>query len=89
MQPVIAQVSLYPLRQDRLSPAINAVQGVFSRHEVGMEPGPMGTLIWGGDEEVFETLREAFQEAARIGSAVMSVSISNACPLPEGAAKDG
>lgn len=79
---ISAQVSLYPLRQERLGSAIQRALATFRDHGLEVQPGPMSTLIWGDDEEVFRALREAFREAAQAGDAVMTVTFSNACPLP-------
>ena len=78
-----AQVSLYPLRQQALSPAIEEVCRTLEEHGLEHEIGPMSTLVWGRTEEVFAALKEAFERAARYGGAVMVVTISNACPWPE------
>jgi uncharacterized protein YqgV (UPF0045/DUF77 family) len=83
MSGIIAQVSIYALRQQRLSPSIGVVLQAFSRHGVHTQTGPMSTLIWGDDETIFAALRDAFQKAASLGETVMNVTISNACPLPE------
>ena len=89
---VSAQLSLYPLGQTDLSPAIEAVLGALRRRGLPLEVGSMSTLTWGDDETVFAALREAFAAAAAHGPAVLQVTVSNACPLPasatEGAGDD-
>ncbi len=82
MYGISAQVSLYPLRQDDLSPSIDSVVEAFSRHNVESETGPMSTLVWGDDEKVFPALVDAFRGAAARGHVVMVVTMSNACPWP-------
>ncbi len=82
MYGITAQVSIYPLRQDKLSPAIDAVLEIFAQHSVESQMGAMSTLIWGDDEKVFATLLDAFRKAASLGETVMVTTISNACPLP-------
>ena len=42
----------------------------------------MSTVTWGNDETIFAALQEAFAAAAKYGSAVMTTTISNACPAP-------
>ncbi len=74
------QVSLYPLRQDHLSPAIDAALAIWRKHGLGVQPGPMSTLIAGDEAAVWEALREAFLAAAAYGETVMVVTVSNACP---------
>jgi uncharacterized protein YqgV (UPF0045/DUF77 family) len=80
MTRISAQVSVYPLRQLNLAPAIeDAVQVCYAR---GLEvhPGTMSTLIVGDDEEVFSSLKTAMRSAATRGDVVMVVTFSNACP---------
>jgi uncharacterized protein YqgV (UPF0045/DUF77 family) len=82
MYGITAQVSLYPLGEADLSPAIDAAVGEFKRHGVEYKTGEMSTVLWGDDEKLFEALRDAFREAASRGSAVMTITVSNACPWP-------
>ncbi len=77
-----AQVSLYPLRQESLSPAIDEALRIFQKHGLTVEPGAMSTVITGDDEAVFAALQEAFRRVAEQGHVVMSVAFSNACPVP-------
>jgi uncharacterized protein YqgV (UPF0045/DUF77 family) len=77
-----AQVGLYPLRQTRLSPAIDAALELFRAHGLDVTVGAMSTLVSGGDDAVFAALQEAFRRAAEAGDVVMVVTFSNACPLP-------
>lgn len=85
MYGISAQVSLYPLGQERLSPSIDAAVRAIARHGLERQTGTMSTVVWGDDEKVFAALLDAFREAAGQGQAVMVVTISNACPLPGGA----
>ncbi len=80
---IAAQVSLYPLRQASLSPAIGQALQIFREHGLGVEPGAMSTLITGNDATVFAALQEAFRRVAEQGQVVMVVTLSNACPVPE------
>jgi uncharacterized protein YqgV (UPF0045/DUF77 family) len=89
MSGITAQVSIYPLKQDKLSPAIDAVLEAFEKHGIESQMGTMSTLIWGDDEKVFAALLYAFREAASLGEAVMVTTISNACPLPLTPSGDG
>ncbi len=79
---IAAQVSLYPLRQTSLSPAIDQALHIFREHGLSVEPGAMSTLITGEDAAVFAALQEAFHCAAAQGQVVMVVTFSNACPVP-------
>jgi uncharacterized protein YqgV (UPF0045/DUF77 family) len=82
MYGITAQVSIYPLKQDKLSPAIDAVLETFRKHNIESQTGAMSTTVWGDDEEVFAALLDAFRNAASLGEAVMVTTVSNACPLP-------
>ena len=79
---ITAQVSLYPLRQLSLSPAINEALQIFREHGLSVEPGAMSTLITGNDAAVFAALQEAFRCVAEQGQVVMVATLSNACPVP-------
>jgi tRNA-Thr(GGU) m(6)t(6)A37 methyltransferase TsaA len=83
MTGISAQVSLYPLGQEDLSPAIDEALRIFREHGLDVNPGPMSTLISGDDEAIFAALQSTFQHAAEQGQAVMVVTLSNACPIPE------
>ena len=80
---ISAQVAIYPLRQQRLTPAVEAVRRALSNHGLQTEPGPMSTYVIGEDESVFAALRDAFAQASATGHAVMTVTVSNACPIPD------
>jgi uncharacterized protein YqgV (UPF0045/DUF77 family) len=82
MYGITAQVSLYPLGQEELSPSIDAVTTALARHGIERQTGAMSTLVWGDDEKVFPALIEAFHSAAARGHAVMVITVSNACPWP-------
>jgi len=76
------QVSLYPLRQESLSPAIEEALRIFREYGLEVEPGAMSTLLVGDDEVIFAALQEAFRRTAEQGPIVMIATFSNACPLP-------
>jgi len=88
MTGISVQVSLYPLGQADLAPAIQAVLDVLAARGLPYEVGNMSTLTWGDDEALFPALREAFAAATRLGPAVMVMTISNACPLPSDAKRE-
>lgn len=82
MSAISAQVSLYPLRQESIGPAVREALRIF--HSCGLDArvGEMSTLVWGEESALFDALREAFHRAAEHGDTVMTVTISNACPEP-------
>lgn len=79
---ITAQVSLYPLRQESLSPAISEALETFQAHGLLVEPGSMSSLIVGDDVAIFAALQEAFRRVAEQSQVVMAVTFSNACPVP-------
>ena len=85
---IAAQVSLYPLRQESLSPAIDEALHIFRAHGLHVEPGAMSSLITGDTVTIFAALQGAFCRVAGQGQVVMVATFSNACPLPgEGGVK--
>ena len=80
MTDISAQVSLYPLRQPDLGPAIRAAWRIFEEHGLEVERGAMSTVVWGEEEAVMRALREAFDWANAEGEVVMVITLSNACP---------
>lgn len=78
---VSAQISIYPLRQEHLTPAVDAVRTALEAHQLQSAVGPMSTLVVGELQEVWTALQEAFTRAAATGHVVMTVTVSNACPL--------
>ncbi|MGD8397915.1 MAG: YkoF family thiamine/hydroxymethylpyrimidine-binding protein [Anaerolineae bacterium] len=77
-----AQISLYPLRQDSLAPAIDEALRILREHGLDVEPGTMSSVVTGDDAAIFAALQEAYRHAAVQGHVVMVVTLSNACPLP-------
>jgi uncharacterized protein YqgV (UPF0045/DUF77 family) len=78
---ISAQVAIYPLRQPRLGPAIDALTSAFRDHGLAPEVGPMSTTLVGEVDAIFSALRDGFARAAVTGHVVMTVAVSNACPV--------
>jgi uncharacterized protein YqgV (UPF0045/DUF77 family) len=78
---VSAQIAIYPLRQERLTPAIAAVSAALGAAGLRAEVGAMSTVVTGEAAAVFGALQEGFVQAATAGHVVMTVTISNACPV--------
>ena len=78
---VSAQASIYPLRQERLGPGIEAMRLALERQ--GLEPlvGPMSTFVIGEASCVFAALSEGFERAAASGDVALVLTVSNACPV--------
>ncbi len=79
---ITAQVSLYPLGQADLSPAINETLRIFREHGLDVEVGAMSSLVAGDEKAVFTALQSAFSQIAEQGPVVMVATFSNACPMP-------
>ena len=86
MGTVTAQVSLYPLRQTSIGSPIRGVVRVLREHGLHVSVGEMSTLVWGEEQLIFDAIQAAFRQAAERGDTVMTVTVSNACPEPGGAA---
>jgi len=80
MSVISAQVSLYPLRQESIGPAIREAVRILRQHGLETRIGEMSTLAWGEEQALFDALREAFRQAAEYGDTVMVVTLSDACP---------
>jgi uncharacterized protein YqgV (UPF0045/DUF77 family) len=76
---VSAQVAVYPLRQERLTPAITAVSDALQAAGLQPEMAAMSTTVTGDAAVVFAALRDGFLAAGGVGHVVMTVTISNAC----------
>ena len=76
-----AQVSIYPLRQLSLSPVIEQALSVFRSYGLEVTPGPMSSIVSGEDETLFTALKEAFGQIAKDVEIVMTLTLSNACPV--------
>jgi len=78
-----AQVSIYPLRQTHLSPAIDKALSIFRGHGLEVTQGTMSSVISGDDKALFSAIKEVFQYTSEQGEVVMMITLSNACPVPE------
>jgi uncharacterized protein YqgV (UPF0045/DUF77 family) len=78
---VSAQISLYPLKQERLAPAIEMAWKVLEESQLNLKKGDMSTVVIGEAEVVFRAIKEAFLKTAEMGPVSMVVTLSNACPV--------
>jgi len=78
---IVAQVSLYPMRQEKLSPAIDKALRTFREHGLHVEPGVMSTVIAGDEAAIFGVLQAVWHQTAVENQVVMVVTFSNACPV--------
>jgi uncharacterized protein YqgV (UPF0045/DUF77 family) len=77
---VSAQISVYPLRQQRLGPAVEAVRLALEKGGLQPDVGPMSTLVRGEADQIFAVLGHAFASATALGDVTMVLTLSNACP---------
>jgi len=78
---IAAQISLYPLRQEKLSPIIEGAWEILEEFPLDLKKGEMSTVVSGEAEEVFSALRKVFLWSAEKGPTSMIVIFSNACPI--------
>ena len=81
MNTISVLLSLYPLRQPRLGPAISKALDVFQARGLQVSSGAMSTMVVGEADALFDALKASFQSAAALGDVVMIASISNCCPV--------
>jgi uncharacterized protein YqgV (UPF0045/DUF77 family) len=78
---VSAQIAVYPLRQERLTPTVTAVSAALEAAGLDPEVGAMSTVVTGETTALFRALENAFARAGALGHVVMTVTVSNACPV--------
>ena len=76
-----AEISLYPLGETKLSTRIEGFVANLERSGLTVEVGRMSTVISGESAAIFKALQDAFESDATRGGTVMTVKVSNACPL--------
>ena len=77
------QLSVYPLRQPHLRPAIEAALQAAAGEGVDVTVGRLSTLVRGDEPAVFAALRAAFHAAGSSGSTVMVATLSGGAPSDE------
>ena len=74
-----AEVSIYPLKTDNASKVIKDSINTLKGNNVDYHVNSMNTILSGSKEEIFDCLRNMFNEAERSGGEVsMVVTIGNA-----------
>ena len=76
-----AQISLYPLKEQKLSPIIEEAWKILEENQLDLEKGAMSTVVAGEANRVFTAIREVFLKTAEKGAVSMVVTYSNACPI--------
>jgi hypothetical protein len=62
-----AQISVYPLRQDRLGPAIETVREALADRGLKPEVGPMSTIVVGEDTVLFAAFGRGIRQSGGNG----------------------
>jgi uncharacterized protein YqgV (UPF0045/DUF77 family) len=78
---ISCQFSLYPLGVEQLGPVIDNALVALQAPGLEIETGPMSTMVLGETAAVFAALERAFVAASGEGPVVMTVTLSNACPV--------
>lgn len=71
---VVCLVNYYPIRQEDLSPAIDAFWTALEDAGIDHEPGPLQTVVRGPQGEVFAALERAWDAAHELGPGAMEVT---------------
>jgi len=74
------QFSVYPLRQERLRPAVEAAVQAAAEEGVTVTVGRLSTFAPGREDAVFAAVRAAFDAARSFGPTVMVVTLSSGLP---------
>lgn len=74
------QFSVYPLRQARLRPAVEAAVKAAAGAGVDVTVGRLSTFGQADEDAVFAAVREAFAAARSFGPTVMVVTLSSGLP---------
>jgi hypothetical protein len=77
------QLSLYPLRQAHLRPAIEAAVRAAAGEGVDLSVGRLSSFASGDEEAVFAAVRAVFVAARSFGPTVMVITVSSGLPSDE------
>ena len=74
------QLSVYPLRQPHVGPAIRAAVGAAAAEGLEVTVGRLSTFARGDEDDVFRALRAAFSAARSFGPTVMAITLASGLP---------
>ncbi len=74
------QFSVYPLRQEHLSPGVEAAVEAAKQSGVEVKVQNLSTLMHGPEEQVFAALRAAFRAARSEGDTILIATLSTGLP---------
>lgn len=72
---VVCTVNFYPVRQEQLSPAIDAFWTALEDFDVDVERTELHTAISGEQDEVFRALEAAWDAALDVGPGALEVTV--------------
>jgi len=78
---ISAQISLFPLKQEKLSPTIESAWKILQEKGLDFQKGSMSTVVTGKAEDVFPVIQDIFSRSAERGQVSMVITLSNACPI--------
>lgn len=82
---IACQFAVYGIGEANLDQAVAGALEAVKGSGLSYQVGAMSTQLLGEEKLVFETLRRAYERAAESGAVVMTITMSNACPvLPPG-----
>jgi uncharacterized protein YqgV (UPF0045/DUF77 family) len=81
---VQAEVSVYPLRTEKLSGPVDEFCRLLRSHGLHVETRSMSTFAVGESDRLFEALKEGFEVLTQRNEIVVDCKISNACPAAAG-----
>jgi uncharacterized protein YqgV (UPF0045/DUF77 family) len=77
------QLSVYPLRQGHLRPAIESAVKSAAAEGVAVSVGPLSTVARGDEDSIFRALRAAFTAAKPFGPVVVVATLASGLPADE------
>lgn len=78
---VAVQVSFYPLGEDDIGSAVDRFLSALDERGLSYEVGAMSTVVSGDIQDIFDVLRSAYERGAGVDAAVMTMTVSNVCPV--------
>jgi uncharacterized protein YqgV (UPF0045/DUF77 family) len=77
------QVSLYPLMQNDIHPAIDGFIANLKSQKLDVDVHETSTIGSGDVDKVFSALKEAYVKACEFGDTIMVVTVANGCPTKD------
>ncbi len=78
-----AQFSIYPLKEKKISPAINEAVNIIKSFDLPVEAGSMSSITYGESEAVFKAMQKVMDKVGENKHLVLICTFSNACPVKE------